>query len=261
MTAAGVNGANETPMAFLDIDKVVFTYPGRPPVVDGVDWRMQAGEFHCLLGRSGCGKTTLLKLAAGLLRPQSGRVVLRGEELAAPGPQLGFMFQAPTLLEWHTVLNNVLLPVSLQRKPTAQDEQHALQLLQQLGLAEHAQHYPRQLSGGQQSRAALARALILEPPLLLLDEPFAALDAITRAELQDDLLRTCHEHGTTVLFVTHDINEAVYLGDRIALMHGGRIVGDWTIDLPAPRTQSMRHGAEFNAYCASVRAAMDGAST
>ncbi|MFT3815116.1 MAG: ABC transporter ATP-binding protein [Acidovorax sp.] len=244
-------------MAFLDIQQVVFTYPGRAPVVDGVDWHMQAGEFHCLLGRSGCGKTTLLQLAAGLLRPQSGHIVLRGGELAAPGPQVGFMFQAPTLLDWLSAQGNVLLPVSLQRRPTPQDEAHALQLLEQLGLASHARHYPRQLSGGQQSRVALARALILEPPLLLLDEPFAALDAITRAELQDDLLRTCREHGTTVLFVTHDINEAVYLGDRIALMQNGRIVDSWTIDLPAPRTQAMRHGAAFNDYCARVRAAMD----
>lgn len=244
-------------MAFLDIEQVVFTYPGRAPVVNGVNWRMQAGEFHCLLGRSGCGKTTLLQLAAGLLRPQSGRIVLRGGELAAPGPQLGFMFQAPTLLDWHRVLGNVLLPVSLQRKPTPQDEARALQLLRQLGLASHAQDYPRQLSGGQQSRVALARALMLAPPLLLLDEPFAALDAITRAELQDDLLRTCRALGTTVLFVTHDINEAVYLGDRIALMHGGRIVDDIEIALPAPRVQAMRHGAQFNEYCARVRASMD----
>lgn len=244
-------------MAFLDIDHAVFGYPGRKPVVNGVSWRIQAGEFHCLLGRSGCGKTTLLQLAAGLLRPQSGRVLLRGGELLAPGPQLGFMFQAPTLLDWLTVLSNVLLPVSLQRKPTMQDEEHALQLLDQLGLAEHAQHHPRQLSGGQQSRVALARALILEPPLLLLDEPFAALDAITRADLQDDLLRTCRKRGTTVLFVTHDINEAVYLGDRIALMHDGRIVDEWDIELSVPRTQDMRHGADFNAYCAAVRASMD----
>ncbi len=248
-------------MAFLDIDHAVFTYPGRAPVVNGVNWQMQAGEFHCLLGRSGCGKTTLLKLAAGLLRPQSGRVLLNGGELAAPGPQLGFMFQAPTLLEWLTVLDNVLLPVSLQRKPTAQDTQRALQLLEQLGLTALARNHPRQLSGGQQSRVALARALILEPPLLLLDEPFAALDAITRAELQDDLLRTCRERGTSVLFVTHDINEAVYLGDRIALMHDGRIVDDWSIELPAPREQSMRHGVVFNEYCAAVRASMDRSCT
>ena len=248
-------------MAFLDIQQAVFAYPGHTPVVDGVDWHVQAGEIHCLLGRSGCGKTTLLKLAAGLLKPQSGRIMLRGAELTAPGPQLGFMFQAPTLLEWKTALANVLLPVSLQRRPTPHDTQRALALLQQLGLASHTQHHPHRLSGGQQSRVALARALVLDPPLLLLDEPFAALDAITRAELQDDLLRTCQERGTTVLFVTHDINEAVYLGDRIALMQSGCIVHDWVIDLPAPRSQAMRYGAAFNDYCASVRAAMDGSGT
>lgn len=244
-------------MAFLDIQQAGFGYPGRAPVVDGVDWRVPAGEIHCLLGRSGCGKTTLLKLAAGLLRPQSGRILLRGSALTAPGPQLGFMFQAPTLLEWLRVLDNVLLPVSLQRRPTPQDRERALQLLRQLGLGEHAQRYPRQLSGGQQSRVALARALLLEPPLLLLDEPFAALDAITRGELQDDLLRTCRARGTTVLFVTHDIHEAVYLGDRIALMQRGRIADDIAIALAAPRTQAMRDGAAFNEYCARVRACMD----
>lgn len=244
-------------MAFLAMEQVSFSYPGRAPVVDAVSWQAQAGEVHCLLGRSGCGKTTLLKLVAGLIKPQAGRIALNGGALATPGPQVGFMFQAPTLLDWQTVLANVLLPVSLQRKPTAQDEQRARQLLTQLGLAEMAGQHPRALSGGQQSRVALARAMMLEPPLLLLDEPFAALDAITRAELQDDLLRTCRERGTTVLFVTHDINEAVYLGDRIALMHGGRIVNDWKIELPEPRNQNLRHGAAFNDYCAQVRAAMD----
>ena len=247
----------QTDMAFLAMEALSFSYPGRPPVVNDVSWQVQAGEVHCLLGRSGCGKTTLLKLVAGLIKPQLGRIVLNGGELAAPGPQVGFMFQSPTLLDWRTVLANVLLPVSLQRKPGAQDEQRAKQLLAQLGLAGYEEQHPRELSGGQQSRVALARALMLEPPLLLLDEPFAALDAITRAELQDDLLRSCREQGTTVLFVTHDINEAVYLGDRIALMHGGRMVRDWSIDLPEPRSQSLRHGAVFNEFCAKVRAAMD----
>lgn len=244
-------------MSFLDIEQVAFGYPGHPRVVDGVDWRVGAGEFHCLLGRSGCGKTTLLKLAAGLLRPQAGRIVLRGREVVAPGPQLGFMFQAPTLLEWLQVLDNVLLPVSLQRRPDAADRQRALALLTQLGLQAHVDRHPRQLSGGQQSRVALARALILQPALLLLDEPFAALDALTRAQLQDDLLHTCRQRGATVLLVTHDIQEAVYVGERIAVMHGGRIVDDVRIDLPAPRTQAMRHEPPFNRACARVREALD----
>ena len=244
---------------FLHIEGAVYTYPGRAPIVNGIDWRLQAGGFHCLVGRSGCGKTTLLKLAAGLLTPQSGRVVLQDGTPAAPGPQLGYVFQAPTLLEWQRVIDNVLLPVSLQRRPLPEDLERAHGLLAMLGLSDHAQHYPRQLSGGQQSRVALARALILEPALLLLDEPFAALDAITRGELQDDLLRMCRLRNTTVLFVTHDISEAVYLGDRVAVMHQGRMLADLPVDLPAPRTQAMRHGAAFNAACAEVFEFMNGA--
>ena len=244
-------------MTFLAIDNVSFTYPGWPPVVNAVDWDIAQGEFHCLVGRSGCGKTTLLKLAAGLLRPDAGSIKLQGRQLLAPGPQLGFVFQSPTLLEWHRVIDNVLLPVSLQHSPTAQEIARAQQLLDLLGLSAHARHYPRQLSGGQQSRVALARALILEPALLLLDEPFAALDAITRGELQDDLLQMCSLRRTTVMFVTHDIAEAVYLGDRVAVMDRGRIVQDIRIDVPKPRTPDVRYGAAFNSHCAQVREAMD----
>ena len=248
------------PKHFLAIDKASFTYPGWPPVVNGVDWDIAQGEFHCLVGRSGCGKTTLLKLAAGLLRPDSGRIELQGRQLLAPGPQLGFVFQSPTLLEWHRVIDNVLLPVSLQHTPTARETDNAQQLLALLGLADYGRHYPRQLSGGQQSRVALARALILAPALLLLDEPFAALDAITRGELQDDLLQMCSLRRTTVMFVTHDIAEAVYLGDRVAVMDAGRIVRDIRIDLPKPRVPAMRYGAPFNQHCAQVRDAMDTAT-
>jgi NitT/TauT family transport system ATP-binding protein len=247
----------EHAMSFLDIANASFTYPGWPPVVRGVDWDIAEGEFHCLVGRSGCGKTTLLKLAAGLIRPDTGRILLQGRELLAPGPQLGFVFQSPTLLEWHRVIDNVLLPVSLQHTPTPQEIGKAQQLLELLGLSAHARHYPRQLSGGQQSRVALARALILEPALLLLDEPFAALDAITRGELQDDLLQMCKLRRTTVMFVTHDIAEAVYLGDRVAVMDGGRIVRDIRIDVPRPRAPAMRYSAQFNSHCAQVREAMD----
>lgn len=243
---------------FLDMRQVVYTYAGGRPIVDRVDWQLKAGGFHCLVGRSGCGKTTLLKLAAGLLVPQSGRIQQGDGKRVEPGPQLGYMFQAPTLLEWQRVIDNVLLPVSLQRRPLADDVARAHELLAMLGLSGHAQHYPRQLSGGQKSRTALARALILEPALLLLDEPFAALDAITRGELQDDLTRMCQSRKTTVLFVTHDIGEAVYLGDRIGVMHEGRLLADIPVELPAPRTQSMRHGAAFNAYCAQIFDTMTG---
>jgi NitT/TauT family transport system ATP-binding protein len=241
---------------FLAMRDVGYTFPGWPPVVQGVDWNVGEGEFHCLVGRSGCGKTTLLKLAAGLLRPDTGRITLRGAELTEPGPQLGFVFQSPTLLEWHRVIDNVLLPVTLRQRPAPQHVERAERLLTQLGLAERMQHYPRQLSGGQQSRVALARALILEPALLLLDEPFAALDAITREELQDDLLRMCLEQRTTVLFVTHDIAEAVYLGDHVAVMDAGRIVEQVRIALPQPRTPAARTSEALVRQCAQVRAAM-----
>jgi len=243
-------------MSFLAMRDVGYTFPGWPPVVQGVDWDVAPGEFHCLVGRSGCGKTTLLKLAAGLLHPDRGRITLQGMELVAPGPQLGFVFQSPTLLEWHRILDNVLLPVSLQHRPTAQETARARQLLAQLGLAAYERQYPRQLSGGQQSRVALARALILEPALLLLDEPFAALDAITREELQDDLLQMCRERRTTVLFVTHDIAEAVYLADSVAVMDSGRIVEQVRIDLARPRGAATRTSAAFLRHGAQVRHAM-----
>ena len=241
---------------FLAMRSVDYTFPGWPPVVRGVDWDVAEGEFHCLVGRSGCGKTTLLKLAAGLLHPDVGHITLQDAELVAPGPKLGFVFQSPTLLEWHRVLDNVLLPVSLQHRPTPEETDKARQLLAQLGLAAHAGHYPRQLSGGQQSRVALARSLILEPSLLLLDEPFAALDAITREELQDDLLHMCRQRRTTVLFVTHDIAEAVYLADRIAVMDSGRIADSIRVDLARPRNAATRVSAAFVEHCACVRHAM-----
>jgi NitT/TauT family transport system ATP-binding protein len=243
-------------VSFLALRGVGYVFPGWPPVVRGVDWDIGEGEFHCLVGRSGCGKTTLLKLAAGLLHPDEGHITLQDAELVAPGPRLGFVFQSPTLLEWHRVLDNVLLPVSLQHRPGADEIGKARQLLAQLGLSAHAAHYPRQLSGGQQSRVALARALILEPSLLLLDEPFAALDAITREELQDDLLQMCRERRTTVLFVTHDISEAVYLADRVAVMDGGRVVADIAVRMPRPRGPATRTSAAFSRHCAEVRHAM-----
>lgn len=243
---------------FLTMRQATYAYAGGRPIVDGVDWTLMAGGFHCLVGRSGCGKTTLLKMAAGLLTPQAGSVRQSDGQPIKPGPQLGYMFQAPTLLEWQRVIDNVLLPVSLQRRPLAEDIARAHHLLERLGLSDHAKQYPRHLSGGQQSRVALARALILAPALLLLDEPFAALDAMTRGELQDDLLRLCQSHKTTVLFVTHDIGEAVYLGDRVGVMHQGRLLADVPVVLPTPRTQTMRLGADFNACCARILSAMTG---
>ncbi|AEG93372.1 ABC transporter ATP-binding protein [Ramlibacter tataouinensis] len=237
-------------MTFLRLAGVSFAHPGRP-VLEGVELALAAGDIHCLVGRSGCGKTTLLKLAAGLLAPTRGQVLWGGPATAAH-ERTGFVFQAPTLLDWLSARDNVLLPVSLKRRPTAQDMARADALLARLGLADRAMHRPGQLSGGQQSRVALARALLPQPPLLLLDEPFAALDAITREELQRDLLGLAREHGTTVLFVTHDIAEAVFLGDRVSVMAGGRLSHSFTVP-PAART---RDTPAFGAGCAQVREAL-----
>jgi NitT/TauT family transport system ATP-binding protein len=237
-------------VSLLSLQQVRFAFPGWPATVDGADLEVEQGAFHCLVGRSGCGKTTLLKLAAGLLVPDAGRVVFHGR-----AQDIGFVFQSPNLLEWLRVVDNVLLPVSLHHRPTAEERARALQVLEQLGLAPHAGKYPRQLSGGQQSRVALARALILQPSLLLLDEPFAALDAITREELQRDLLALCRLRRTTVVFVTHDIAEAVFLGDRIDVVEGGRIAQEIAIDLPE-RSTAVRYGPAFAQACARVRAAL-----
>lgn len=237
---------------------VSYSFPAYPKVVNQVDWQIARGEVHSLVGRSGCGKTTLLKLAAGLLLPDAGSVTLDGQALRKPGSQLGFVFQAPTLLEWRTVMDNVLLPVTLQRRPLPADRARADELLALMGLSGLGRRFPTELSGGQQSRVAIARALLLAPSLLLLDEPFAALDAITREELQDDFLRICRLAQTTVFFVTHDINEAVYLADRVAVMADGKITEDLAVALPWPRRRELRYGTAFNAVCAQVRTAMDG---
>jgi len=247
---------------FVTIERASYRYDATgPAVVDAVDWTIPCGEIHCLLGRSGCGKTTLLKLAAGLLMPTAGAIRVGGQALTGPSPRAGFVFQAPTLLDWLSALDNVLLPVSLKRRPTISDKDAALDLLERVGLADFATRRPAELSGGQQSRVAVARALVGNPDLLLLDEPFAALDALTREELQDDLLRLCARGGTTALFVTHDIGEAVYIADKVAVMAAGRVTHVRRVELARPRHRDMRYATGFIAACRALRDAMDGAAT
>ena len=244
-------------MPILEMQQVSYTFPGWPTIVKQVDWTILKGEFHCLVGRSGCGKTTLLKLAAGLLQPQQGKVFLQGKPALEPGSGTGFVFQSPTLLDWLSVLDNVVLPIALHRNPQAFEREWALHLLERMDLSEHLLRYPRQLSGGQQSRVAIARALVTQPAILLMDEPFAALDAMTREELQDVLLDICREQSSSVFFVTHDISEAVYLADRVAVMTAGHLHGDLRVTLPRPRQQVVRYSAKFNDVCAELRASMD----
>ena len=247
-------------MSFLAINKATYAFQSSEKVVNEVEWHIGQGEFHCLVGRSGCGKTTLLKVAAGLLLPTAGSIFIDGTQILKPSKQVGFVFQTPTLLEWQSVTDNVLLPISLKRAPTTEDHAKANELLILVGLSDYGERFPRELSGGQQSRVAIARALINDPAVLLLDEPFAALDAITREELQDDLLRLCGLSHTTVLFVTHDIAEAVYLADRVAVMESGNLTHALTVDLARPRGRDMRYSPQFSTLCLEVRQAMDEAA-
>jgi NitT/TauT family transport system ATP-binding protein len=228
------------PSPFLDFKQVSFAYPGEPPIFEHLTLSLAPGDFHCLVGRSGCGKTTLLKCAAGLLQPTSGSVQIDAKSLNGPSRQVGFVFQTPSLLEWRTVLDNVLLPIALHRRITRVDRERAGALLAQMGIADHADRYPQYLSGGQQSRVALARALVTDPPALCMDEPFAALDAITREELQNDLRQLTRSNGTTVLFVTHDIAEAVSLASHVSIMNAGQITSGLQVDLPTlPGTDAL----------------------
>ena len=246
-----------SPMHFLQLDALHFAYPDRDEVVRDVCLQLAPGDIHCLIGRSGCGKTTVLKIAAGLLTPRQGQVQLKGQTVQQPTTDMGFVFQSPTLLHWLSVLDNVLLPISLHGAVTNDHRAYGEQLLAQMGLTALRDDKPHQLSGGQQSRVAMARALITRPAVLFMDEPFAALDAITRDELHRDFLALCQAHGTAVLFVTHDMGEAVYLADRVSLMHAGRIQTSLHIDLPRPRHSAMRYTPAFNALCEQLRHAMD----
>jgi NitT/TauT family transport system ATP-binding protein len=219
---------------------------------------VQAGEFVALVGASGCGKTTLLRLIAGLDIPTTGRVLLGNQVVQGPTRQVGFVFQRPVLLAWRTVLDNILLPVELARQSRTEARQRAFELLTLLSLRDFAGHRPHQLSGGMQQRVALARALMLHPLVLLMDEPFGALDAITREQLNLELLTMWHQGEHTVVFVTHDITEAVFLADRVLLMsrRPGTIAHVFPVPLPRPRTLEMRFERRFTDLCHDIHQAM-----
>ncbi|HKT02981.1 MAG TPA: ABC transporter ATP-binding protein [Rugosimonospora sp.] len=232
----------------IELAGVSQTFETRSGVVEalrGVDLTIAAGEFVAIVGRSGCGKSTLLRMVAGLLRPSGGRVVIDGSEVTRPRRDVALMFQRPALLPWRSVLDNVLLPVEFAgaRKSAYQDR--ARDLLDMVGLDGFHKRLPHELSGGMQQRVALCRSLILEPRAMLMDEPFSALDALTRTELAVELQRIHMENLATIVLVTHSIEEAVLLADRVVVLtpRPGQLREILTIDIPRPR--SLGHGAHL----------------
>jgi len=225
--------------------------------LDGIDLEVRRGEFLSLLGPSGCGKSTLLRIIAGLSEPSSGvrRLSLTTDSAKrASAGRIGFVFQEPTLMPWSTVSDNVLLPFRLAGPVGRAERERAAREIAAVGLAGFERAYPRELSGGMRMRVSIARALVTDPDLLLLDEPFAALDEITRMALNDDLLRLWCNRRSTVVFVTHSVFESVYLSTRIAVMtpRPGRIAAELPIDLPQPRERALRTSPDYVALCAAV---------
>jgi NitT/TauT family transport system ATP-binding protein len=225
--------------------------------LDGIDLDIHRGEFLSLLGPSGCGKSTLLRIIAGLSEPSSGVRYLSLETDRTghvPAGRIGFVFQDPTLMPWSTVIDNVLLPFRLAGRIGPRERERAGSEIRSVGLSGFERAYPRQLSGGMRMRVSIARALVTDPDLLLLDEPFAALDEITRMALNDDLMRLWESRRPTVVFVTHSVFESVYLSTRIAVMtpRPGRIVAELPVELPQPRERTLRASPHYAALCTTV---------
>ncbi|MBN9529066.1 MAG: ABC transporter ATP-binding protein [Alphaproteobacteria bacterium] len=244
---APVSAPSTTPL--IAFDRVDLTLGGRK-ILEGIDLTIGQGEFVCVVGPSGCGKTTMLRLIAGLFQPSAGRVTYQGKPIAKPRQDIAIVFQdyGKALLPWRTVSGNVALALEAIGIPKAQHGDRIGGLLAKVGLAKHADKYPNQLSGGMQQRLQIARCLAQEPAVLLMDEPFGALDAMTRQGLQDEVLDIVGQSGATVFFVTHDLEEAIYLGDRVIglLPNPGRVAESFPVGLVRPRDQlATREEPEF----------------
>ena len=219
-------------------------------VLQNIDLAVERGEFIAVVGPSGCGKTTFLRMVAGLEPVSSGTILLDGQKLSGPGGNRGFVFQNDSLLPWRTVLANALIGPEVMGQVGANERQHTLDLLKLVGLGGFEAYYPRQLSGGMRQRVNLARALAIDPEILLMDEPFASLDAQTREIMQTELLRIWEHGRKTVLFVTHQIDEAVFLSDRVLVFarRPGRLQESVEIKLPRPRELTIKRSPEFVEY-------------
>src|SRR5262245_16721068 len=249
----------QTPRPVIELAAVSKTFSSasgeRVRALDNASLRVGAGEFITVVGASGCGKTTLLRLIAGLERCTSGTIKINGAQQIGPSEQIGIVFQDPTLLPWRTVLENVLLPVQVLKLDAGVYRPRAMALLQTVGLAEFQNKYPHELSGGMRQRVAIARALVHDPAMLLMDEPFGALDALTRDQLNLELIDIWSATRKTVLLITHSITESVFLADRVIVMspRPGRVVEEIVVELPRPRTLEMINKEAFGRYVRRIR--------
>jgi NitT/TauT family transport system ATP-binding protein len=243
-------------LRILGVDKV-FAPRGRSALkaVDNVSFDIRTGEFVSIVGPSGCGKSTLMMMVSGLIPATNGEIVIETKRVSQPYANLGIVFQRDALLEWRTVLDNVLLQIDIRHLDRREFTSRAVDLLGRAGLGGFEKYYPWELSGGMRQRVAICRALVSNPSLLLMDEPFGALDAMTREQMNLDLQRIWLRDRKTVLFITHSISEAIFLSDRVIVMspRPGRIAAAITIDLPRPRKLSMRETSSFGHYVAQIR--------
>lgn len=255
-----MNAKSQTTGAVVEISDLSKVYATRENedvcALDRIDLKFEPGSFVAVVGPSGCGKSTLLSLMAGLTPLTSGKIVIDGEIISKPHPKVGVVFQSDLLLYWRTILDNILLPIEIKKLDLDRYRARAEDLLAQVGLQGFGNKYPSELSGGMRQRVAICRALIQEPGLLLMDEPFGALDALTREQMIMDLQGVWMRVGNTVLFITHGIEEAVFLADRVLVMspRPGRIDLDLKIDIERPRTWRSAHESKmFQGYVRQIR--------
>jgi NitT/TauT family transport system ATP-binding protein len=245
--------------AYIDVSDVRVIYHSTTgedlEALQRVDLQVDRGTFCSIVGASGCGKSTLIMAIAGLLRPTTGTIIIGGQKVSGPYADLGIVFQKDVLLDWRNALGNILLQIDLRGQPRRRYEQRAHELLNMVGLEGMERKFPWELSGGMRQRVAICRALVHDPPLLLMDEPFGALDAITRDQLNLDLMELWQHSRKTVLFVTHSLMEAVFLSDQVLIMspRPGKVVDVVNIDLPRPRDLSIRETPEFIRYTQHIR--------
>lgn len=252
----------EVEIMLKDIGMIYKTDDKEVTALTSVTVDIHKGEFISLLGPSGCGKTTLLRVIADLLEPTSGEITIGGEspKEARLKQKYGMVFQSAVLYDWRTIVQNVMLPLEIMHISKEKRYKKAMQMLELVGLTDFAESYPRELSGGMQQRVGIARALAIKPEILLMDEPFSALDEFTREKLHDDLLKIWRKTNKTIVFVTHNIAEAVFLSDKICVLspHPGRLSAIIDIDLPRPRTQKMKNTQQFTEIVAKVRNSFEG---